>query len=120
MRVAGLGFRRVTTLSSLRDALEKAGGGATILATAGDRADSPALVALAAELGLSIAPVRPEMLAAQRTPTQSERALSRYGTGSLAEAAALAIAGRGARLLGSRVVSDDGCATAAIAEGEDE
>ncbi|PTE19863.1 precorrin methylase, partial [Cereibacter changlensis JA139] len=36
------------------------------------------------------------------------------------EAAALAAAGPGARLLGPRVTSADGRATAAIAEGRDE
>jgi cobalt-precorrin 5A hydrolase len=44
----------------------------------------------------------------------------RYGTGSLAEAAALAAVGENAHLLDRRVTSTDGMATAAIAEGPDE
>jgi len=43
---------------------------------------------------------------------------ARYGARSVAEAAALAAAGPGARLVGTRVISDDRLATAAIAEGD--
>jgi cobalt-precorrin 5A hydrolase len=52
--------------------------------------------------------------------TQSARVRERFGTGSVAEASALAAAGPGARLLGPRVISGDGLATAAIAERKDE
>ena len=52
--------------------------------------------------------------------TQSAKVAERFGTGSVAEAAALAAAGPGAQLLGPRVVSGDGLATAAIAIGRDE
>ena len=34
MRVAGIGFRGAATVASLKDALERAGGGAELLATA--------------------------------------------------------------------------------------
>ncbi|MHA6346914.1 cobalamin biosynthesis protein, partial [Roseivivax sp. CAU 1761] len=44
---------------------------------------------------------------------------ARYDTGSVAEAAALAAAGPGARLLGPRAVSPDGCATCALAQGKE-
>ncbi len=129
MRVAGLGFRRAAGTASLRAALDAALGaapdatldtaGATgldALATAAEKADAPALRALAADLGLPIHAVAREDLAAQPTPTRSDRVRAQWATGSLAEAAALAAAGPGARLIAPRSVSPDGMATAAIAE----
>jgi cobalt-precorrin 5A hydrolase len=50
--------------------------------------------------------------------TRSERIATSFGVGSLAEAVALVAAGRNARLVSSRVVSQDRTATAAIAEGD--
>jgi len=43
---------------------------------------------------------------------------AKFGVGSVAEAVALVAAGRNARLVATRVVSQDRTATAAIAEGE--
>jgi cobalt-precorrin 5A hydrolase len=59
-----------------------------------------------------------EMLAGIDTPTQSKLVAEKFGTGSVAEAAALAAAGPRARLIATRVVSQDRTATAAIAEGD--
>ncbi|MCV2872747.1 cobalamin biosynthesis protein [Defluviimonas sp. WL0050] len=120
MRVAGIGFRAAATVASLLDALERAGGGAELLASASAKADAPVAKALAAELGLVICGFGREALAAQAVLTQSAKVAERFGTGSVAEAAALAAAGPGARLLGPRVVSGDGLATAAIAIGRNE
>lgn len=119
MRIAGFGFRSTATLASLRDALLRAGGGVDGLATSADKAAAPAFRALAAEMRLPVREVTPEGLALQPVMTHSARVAERFGTGSLAEAAALAGAGPGARLLGPRVVSGDGLATAAIAERMD-
>ena len=117
MIVAGLGFRKDAGIDSLRDALRAAGGEKTqALATAEDKAGSPVIQALAAEMALHLHAVPLERLRNQPTLTQSSRVQARYGTGSLAEAAALAAAGPGARLLGPRVTSQDGKATAALAE----
>jgi cobalt-precorrin 5A hydrolase len=120
MRVAGLGFRKEATIESLRDALAAAGGarGLDALATATDKADAAVIVALAREMGLTIRAVPAEVLARVGTPTCSARIATMFGTGSLAEAAALAAAGQGARLVAERTVSHDKAATAAIAEGE--
>jgi cobalt-precorrin 5A hydrolase len=52
------------------------------------------------------------------TPTQSPRILALHGTGSVAEAAALAALAPGARLILPRIQSTDGSATLAIAEGD--
>jgi cobalt-precorrin 5A hydrolase len=120
MRVAGLGFRKEATIAALREALLAAGGarGLDALATATDKAEAAVIVALAYELGLTIKPVPAEVLARVETATHSTRVETMFGTGSLAEAAALAAAGRRARLVSARSVSRDKTATAAIAEGE--
>jgi len=121
MRVAGLGFQRQASLDSLREALLAAGGIHRLdaLATASDKATAPVLIALARELGLPIKAIPADQLAAIETPTRSARILSMRGTGSLAEAAALAAAGPYGRLVSTRIVSRDRTATAAIAEGDD-
>jgi cobalt-precorrin 5A hydrolase len=120
MRVAGLGFRKEATIESLRDALVAAGGarGLDALATATDKAEAAVIVALARELGLTIKSVPVELLARVETATHSARIETMFGTGSLAEAAALAAAGPRARLVSLRTISRDKAATAAIAEGE--
>jgi cobalt-precorrin 5A hydrolase len=120
MKVAGFGFRQDVTLAALRDALLAAGGleGLAAIATVSDKADAQALKQLAHECGLPIRAVPAETLAAINTPTRSIRVAERFGTGSVAEAAALAAAGPRARLIATRVVSQDRTATAAIAEGD--
>lgn len=120
MRVAGIGFRGAATVASLMDALERAGGGAELLATATSKAEAAVAQELAAEMGLGLCSFGREALAAEVVLTQSAKVAERFGTGSVAEAAALAAAGPGARLLGPRVISGDGLATAAIAIGRDE
>jgi cobalt-precorrin 5A hydrolase len=120
MKVAGLGFRKDVTLASLREALQAAGGptGLAAVATVSDKADSEALKQLARECGVPIKAVPADLLAGVATPTQSNLVLERFSTGSVAEAAALAAAGPHARLIATRVVSQDRTATAAIAEGD--
>ncbi|WP_448033151.1 cobalamin biosynthesis protein [Bradyrhizobium liaoningense] len=120
MKVAGLGFRSDVTLASLREALAIAGGpeGLAAFATVSDKADAEALKQLALECGIPIKAVPADRLAGIDTPTQSKLVVEKFGTGSLAEAAALAAAGPRARLIATRVVSRDRTATAAIAEGD--
>ena len=120
MRVAGLGFRQGVKVAALREALDAVGGhhGLTALATISDKAAAGALVSLAGELGLPIKSVSAEILAGVETATRSERIVATFGVGSLAEAVALVAAGRNARLVSSRAVSQDRTATAAIAEGD--
>lgn len=117
MIVAGLGFRSSAGVESLRAALAAAGGqGAEALATSERKASAPAMQALAAETGLPVLALPEALLAMQATLTESARVRRLTGAGSLAEAAALAGAGPGARLLGERAVSADGLATAALAQ----
>jgi len=116
MIVAGFGFRTGATLYALQDALERAGGpeGVTHLATVATKAEE--LQVLGKVLALPVVALDMEALRGVWTPTRSDRVAALFGTGSLAEAAALAAAGKGARLRGLRAVSADGMATAAIAE----
>lgn len=117
MRVAGFGFRAQATEGALAAALAAAGGpaGLTALATAADKAAHPALAALAASLSLPLRAIPLPDLGTNGA-TRSPHVPARYGGASLAEAAALAAAGPGARLLSPRAVSPDRTATCAIAE----
>jgi cobalt-precorrin 5A hydrolase len=117
MIVAGFGFRSGVTLAALREALARAGGprGVTHLATLTAKAGE--LEPLAQALAVPLLRLEPEALQGRPTLSRSDRVEALFGTGSVAEAAALAAAGQGARLRGPRAVSSDGTATAAIAEG---
>jgi cobalt-precorrin 5A hydrolase len=121
--VAGIGFRGQAEVASLREALDaaiaKAGGGKVdALVTEAAKARTPVFRDLAQALGVPGLGVSIEDLGAMITPTQSARVSDMFGTGSLAEAAALVAAGPGARLVAERVVSQDGMGTAAIATDE--
>ncbi|MCK1516254.1 cobalamin biosynthesis protein [Bradyrhizobium sp. 190] len=122
MKVAGLGFRRTATLASLREALIAAGGceGLAAVATVSDKAETAALISLARELNVPIKAVPANVLAGATTLTQSKLIREKFGTGSVAEAAALVAAGRRARLIATRAVSQDRTVTAALAEGDGE
>ncbi|WP_323006609.1 cobalamin biosynthesis protein [Pseudorhodobacter sp.] len=121
MRVAGIGFRNAATKDSLQDALARAiGDGLPVqaVATESSKARAPAFREFAAALAIPAFAVRASDLARMVTPTQSQRVKDQFGTGSLAEAAALVAAGPDARLVEARAVSHDKMATAAIAENE--
>lgn len=114
MRVAGFGFRAAATVDDLAAALALTGGGVDRLATDRRKA-GPALAALGERLGLAVDAVD---VSGTATPHASARVMAGFGTGSVAEAAALVAAGRNARLVVGRVVAPNGMATAAIAEGD--
>lgn len=90
------------------------------LAVLAHKADHPALQAWRAQLpwATRLLALPPAQLAGQPVPTQSARLLARYGTGSVAEAAALAAAGPHSALSVTRLVADDGSATLALAVGQ--
>lgn len=122
MRVAGFGFRQGATQMALADALEKARAIAgetpiAALATHVSKSEHPAIQALASKFALPVLSLDERALSGVQTKTQSKRVAALFGTGSIAEAAALAAAGAGARLVCPRVISSDGMAVAAIAEG---
>lgn len=118
MIVAGIGFRASAPMSSLRDAFNRASGGrpVTALATAADKARSPAFQELAQVLGLSVRAIPQSELTGATTVTNSAASHAARQVGSVAEASALVAAGPGARLIGARAVSDDRMATCALAE----
>lgn len=114
MRVAGFGFRHAATLTSLYDALVRAGQ-CDAIATNHNKAQAPIIRDLARQLGLPLIAVDVQGVA---TPTQSLCVIQLYGTGSMAEASALAALAPGGRIIVPRITSKDSMATAAIAEGE--
>jgi cobalt-precorrin 5A hydrolase len=120
MKVAGLGFNTDATLASLREALLAAGGltGLAAVATVSEKAEAEPLKQLARECGVPIRAIPAARLAGVETTTRSRLVMEKFGTGSIAEAAALVAAGSRARLIVTRVVSEDRTATAAIAEGD--
>lgn len=119
MIVAGFGFREAATESSLKNALARTPGAkqVTHFATVAAKAGNPAFQSFAHSAGVAVVCVDAGTLQAQRTATHSAASLKSYGTGSMAEAAALAAAGPNAKLLAPRVVSADRKATCAIATG---
>ncbi|KTF70627.1 cobalamin biosynthesis protein [Sphingomonas sp. HT-1] len=112
MIVAGFGYRSGATLESLRAALALAQRGAPGVTHVATVADKLPLV-----VGLGLPTIDVAELHAIETATRSAASLAARGTGSVAEAAALAAAGPGARLLVSRRISEDRLATCAIAQG---
>jgi len=122
MIVAGFGFRAAASAESLDSALRLAAGEAqvTALATAEDKAVASVFRDFAAARYLPVIPVPLTALQAAETITRSPRVTAVRGTGSVAEAAALAAAGPGARLIAARAVSADRMATCALAQGQDQ
>ncbi|MCT4556746.1 MAG: cobalamin biosynthesis protein [Pelagimonas sp.] len=118
MIVAGFGYRAGASLESLLDAYTLAGAGAGIAATAHDKARGFLFEEFAQTQALRIVPVHPQALETQDTVTQSQASSEARRTGSVAEAAALAAAGPGARLITPRVISTDKMATCALAIGD--
>ncbi len=119
MIVAGFGCRAGASPASLEAALILAADGRIpdMLATAEDRVGLVAPVAR--KLGLRLLGIAPDALSAIATPTRSAASLATRNVGSVAEAAALAAAGPGARLLTPRRIAPDRSATCAIAQGPD-
>ncbi|WP_449468830.1 cobalamin biosynthesis protein [Sphingobium chungangianum] len=115
MIVAGFGCRSGAGEDALRAALDAHGAGVTALATL---AHKEALLApLARALNLPLILIDPCAIEGADTPTRSAASLTAYGTGSVAEAVALMAAGPGARLITTRIISSDGQATCALAQG---
>ena len=117
--IAGFGFRASADLVSLTNAFEKAADGLTVagFAAPADKIYHPALTALARHCDL------PYMrwiqtIKATDTATRSAIVLEKRQTGSVAEAAALALFNSPAKLICIRQISADGRAACALATGE--
>ncbi|MER8629906.1 cobalamin biosynthesis protein [Mesorhizobium opportunistum] len=122
MMVAGIGSRKGVgvedVLAAIETALEAHGLAVTALsalATATLKQDEDAIAAAGRALNLPVIIVDDAALQAVSTDTLSHSDLSQdlAGTPSVSEASALAVAGKGARLLGPRTVL--GPVTCAIA-----
>ena len=89
------------------------------LATAAFKAGEPGIIAAAAALGLPLIKIEEHELraASNRCLTRSAASLAAAGVPSVAEAAALAAAGKGARLLAPRIAI--GNVTCALAQTKD-
>jgi cobalt-precorrin 5A hydrolase len=115
---AGVGLREGATGAAFADALARAGRRPDALACLDSKA-TPALTDWATGLGLPLAHFTEQDIAGEQTLTCSPRIKARFGTGSVAEALALASARKGgyrARLIVPRVQSACGMATIALAE----
>lgn len=118
MVIAGFGCRAEATRESFRSALAATGRRPDALAVPEDRA---AVIASFAEAeGLAVLRIAADLLIGVDTPTHSTVSMAARGVGSVAEAAALAAAGQGARIIVTRVISSDRMATCAIAQGPEE
>src|SRR5262245_55827953 len=122
MIVAGIGCKAGASMQEIEAAigaaLSQAGlesGALGLIATSAGKAREPGIVAATTKRGLKLAAVAQADLesAAVTTATRSERVLAVTGVPSLSEAAALAAAGPGARLIAPRVAV--GPATCALA-----
>jgi cobalt-precorrin 5A hydrolase len=120
--VAGIGCRRGTPTAAIAAVIDAALAhvGLTkdalgIIATPAAKGAEPGIVATASALGVPLVLVPPADLEAAgvRTITRSERVVALTGVPSVAEAAALAVAGTTARLLAPRIAV--GPATCALA-----
>ena len=125
--VIGLGFRDDASAQSIAEVLDMAAGRAALpgvaraIAVSDDKAAHPGLRAAAHAAQLPIEAVAAAAMheADARVTTRSEQVKKHRGVGSVCEAAALAAAGAGARLIVTRIVSADRHATAAAAIIED-
>ncbi len=123
MIVAGVGCRKgaqaADIAAAIAAALARAGLRETavrLIATSTRKQGEPGIAAVASAMGVRLVLVPQDDLAAaaDRTATKSARVAAIAGVPSVAEAAALAASGPGARLVAARVVV--GQATCALAE----
>ena len=118
MIVAGIGLRAEASEAAIADALDLTGGSPDLLACL-EIKKTAALAAFAKGRSLPLVALNEADIAGEQTLTCSPRIKSRFATGSVAEALALAAARKGgfkARLIGPRVQSPCGMATAALAQ----
>jgi len=123
--VIGLGFRNDAGVAAIAEVfaavVAQAGGMASAIAVPADKAEHPALCAVLRDSGLPLERISADaMLRADRDiATRSATIEQHRGVGSVCEAAAMAAAGEGARLVVTRLISTDRTATAAAAASED-
>ena len=118
MIVAGFGFRGAATASSLQAAFAATEQTKVdALAAPDDKAQATEFHKFAKEADIQVLEISAEQMQLVETATQSDQSRTHRGTGSVAEACALAAAGPQAELITHRQVSPDRLATCAIAIG---
>ena len=118
MIVAGFGFRGAATASSLHAALAATEQTQVdALAAPRDKAQTEVFQEFAEDKAIPVLEISADQLQTVETATQSDHSQTHRGTGSVAEACALAAAGPQAELITHRQVSPDRLATCAIAIG---
>jgi cobalt-precorrin 5A hydrolase len=119
--VIGIGFRDQASAQAIGEviaaATRQADRIASAIAVPMDKAAHAGLITAARDAALPLVTVSAVAMDAAdaHVITRSAQIENRRGVGSVCEAAALAGAGAGARLVVSRIVSADRCATAAAA-----
>ncbi len=119
--IIGCGFRQYASIESFESALSKTPQTEYYsgICVPEDKMSHKALCAFAKKLHLPIYGVKSDVISGTDTPTKSSKIMNIRHTGSVAEAAALAIFKTPARLISTRVISDDRQAVCAIAMGVD-
>ena len=108
---AGFGFRNNTDLDCFLELLDlmskkyKEEGELVAISTIAQKARYPVFHMLSKETSLKVIPLDINDLIRQNTISFSKLSMQRYQTGSLAEASALAAAGKNSKLLGCRIIS---------------
>ena len=120
---AGFGFRKYAELECFLEVLHlmskkhKEDGELVAISTIVGKARYPVFQMLAKETGLKVISLDIKDIIKQNTSSFSEISMRLYQTGSLAEASALAAAGKNSTLLGCRMISGKRMATCAFAKG---
>ena len=119
--IIGCGFRQYASIESFESALSKTPKTEYYsgICVPEDKMSHKALCAFAKKLHLPIYGVKSDVISGTETPTKSSKVMNLRHTGSVAEAAALAIFKTPARLISTRAISDDRQAVCAIAMGVD-
>ena len=117
--IIGCGFRQNASLESFESALSKLPktDHYSGICVPEDKIAHEALCAFAKKLALPIYGIKKDAIASANTDTQSAKIIKARHTGSVAEAAALAIFKTPASLVAARAISNDRYAVCAIAKG---
>ena len=117
MNVLGLGFRTSATLDSFKTGFSQTNflDKIDLIAVPHDKIKNSMLICFASSARLEILPISEESMCFQTTDTISEYSELYKKVGCVAEAAALAGAGKNSTLIVKRVISEDRLLTAAVA-----
>ena len=117
MNVLGFGFREAATFDSFKTGLSKTNflDRIDLITVPHDKVKNPMLIRFAINTGLDLMPISKASMCFQTTHTISEYSQFYKGVGCVAEAVALAGAGKNSTLIVTRVISEDRLVTAAVA-----